>query len=1238
MKKLGFLVFLLVFFMASVVFAQTGSISGKVTDENGASLSDVWITAWDFDTDEFVGNAQTDANGTYTISGLPSGEYRVDASGPGRVRKWYNNTLWYHEAQPVNVTASNDTPNINFTLEPGGTISGKLTDGQGNPLVNVSVFCERIDGPGAGGATSNADGNYTIDGLPFGKYIVRSPDRGGDNDDDFIMIYYNNKANRESADIVTISSESPDATGINFTLQIGGSISGHVFDIDNNPIANLHVYAEEYDTGEWRSGTYTNQDGSYILRGLPTGAYRIRTCAPCSDLAYRDKYYNDTTNWGDATPVSVTVPNDTPNINFTLEVIAVIAVSIKGDPDIGLGGINVVLHDSSGRLIDCQRWEKAPYIWDLNFYVSEDGNYTIKVYDPFLRYQYAEKIVNASLGSISHVDFQLAKYVPSGVNPPTIDKAMAFVMRYPWGEERIHLRAHISDDSGCQPACLKSVFVEDPAGDIHHLYYQKFENILSQCPTCGEFWWNSRDNELSNFHQIVGDYKFIAIDTDGNRDSLTISLPSYVENKLDIPVLNEVTGEVDPSNPLTLSWNPVSGAAAYKVLISQFGEPIYTDLTKNTYVDIPAGTLKPAAVYGWRVIAFDKDPSIGSPSYASLSTINGFYTTSEESTSMPLSVNIVPWIPGSPEAPHDAYPGRKTTLKAVAKGGVPPYTYIWDFGDGNDSGNLETDDPYNLEAIYQYNFSSDKEITATITVTDGNGETATANYPIKFWASPSRKIKVNVAIDDALWWLHKSMYRFRCGGIDYGLIGQGYYPAGITAMALQCFLLNGHRPDGNPNDPYVEDVNRAINYIKTQLYPICIGPETVAGVTRNPDSNGNGIGLYVKNGHRMYETGLVLMALSTTGDQDLKDIIQDIIDYLAYAQVEPDTGCGRGGWRYDANFPESDMSVTQFPLMGIEAAEQHLGSNVTIPAYVKEELKDNFLYYVQNKETGGFGYSSPDWWQNVAKTGSGIIGLALTGIPYTSARTTMALNFIDSNWYVATSTPNTSYNVGDFYAMYAVMKGMKSYARKGIDTTYIGSHNWYDEYSLWEINNQNEDGSWQSPVNSYGDVVDTPMGLLTLMPGIVKIGPVAVAKASPAEVGISEPVTFDHSSSFHPSSDHDITLYQWDFDGDGVIDASTDNPDETFTHSYEKSCIYTAVLKVTDDQDLTDTDSTIIKVGSPLPGDCDCSGQTEIHEVQDAINQFLGKSPIKPCCDLNGDGRVTIDEVQKVINAFLGIV
>jgi hypothetical protein len=65
--------------------------------------------------------------------------------------------------------------------------------------------------------------------------------------------------------------------------------------------------------------------------------------------------------------------------------------------------------------------------------------------------------------------------------------------------------------------------------------------------------------------------------------------------------------------------------------------------------------------------------------------------------------------------------------------------------------------------------------------------------------------------------------------------------------------------------------------------------------------------------------------------------------------------------------------------------------------------------------------------------------------------------------------------------------------------------------------------------------------------------------------------------------------------------------------------------------------STIWWPQAILPGDCNGNGQTSINEVQMAINQFLGISPVRPCCDLNGNGQVTIDEVQKVINAFLGL-
>ena len=103
---------------------------------------------------------------------------------------------------------------------------------------------------------------------------------------------------------------------------------------------------------------------------------------------------------------------------------------------------------------------------------------------------------------------------------------------------------------------------------------------------------------------------------------------------------------------------------------------------------------------------------------------------------------------------------------------------------------------------------------------------------------------------------------------------------------------------------------------------------------------------------QLYETGIVLMALASAGDASLTsevggfglygrtygDIAQDMADFLAFAQNEPDVGVWRGGWRYAPNYSQSDMSVTQWPVIGFEAAESNFGTSV--PQYVKDELVD----------------------------------------------------------------------------------------------------------------------------------------------------------------------------------------------------------------------------------------------------------------------------------------------------------
>ena len=274
-----------------------GTISGFVYTEDGSTpVPGATVRVEDFNTGQGMGGTTTGANGSYTITGVPAGQYRVNAWASGHVRKYWEDTLWDREATAVVVTDGQDVPDINFTLEPGGTISGQiLSANPGTPLLNISVDASRQDGDGGSGATTDQNGNYTVTGVPFGQYRVSAPSTGrwGSGDDGYVTQYYNGHSVPDSADLVTISSGSPDAIGIDFALGLGGNISGHVYKEDGQTaIANLHVYATDRDTGTWMAGTNTDQDGSYSLI-LASGTYRVRAYATGSDHGYVDEWYDN---------------------------------------------------------------------------------------------------------------------------------------------------------------------------------------------------------------------------------------------------------------------------------------------------------------------------------------------------------------------------------------------------------------------------------------------------------------------------------------------------------------------------------------------------------------------------------------------------------------------------------------------------------------------------------------------------------------------------------------------------------------------------------------------------------------------------------------------------------------------------------------------------------------------------------------------------------------------------------
>ena len=75
--------------------------------------------------------------------------------------------------------------------------------------------------------------------------------------------------------------------------------------------------------------------------------------------------------------------------------------------------------------------------------------------------------------------------------------------------------------------------------------------------------------------------------------------------------------------------------------------------------------------------------------------------------------------------------------------------YTWDFGDGSPPESGTTTDPYVIEAIHTYTGSEGTPFTATITITDADGNTASDTYPLII-RPLTLETEVNVAIAEFL--------------------------------------------------------------------------------------------------------------------------------------------------------------------------------------------------------------------------------------------------------------------------------------------------------------------------------------------------------------------------------------------------------------------------------------------------------------------------------------------------------
>jgi hypothetical protein len=301
-------------------FREGGQITGTVTFPEGFSG---WGTVNAIDTarrasysDRFtvMGNSAS-----YVIKKLPTGTYKVKtANYAGCMDVYHDGQSSWADANLVSVTEGATIPSIDFTLNAGGTIEGKVASSSKGPLNDVLVWGYYVPDPEWNNfSMSHGDGDYELIGLRTGYWKIFTF-----GDTAYSFEWYHNKDTWDNADSVYVAAPGV-ISDMDFNLEVGGSISGHIYSSEKGPLSGCDVIACErsfLQWGIWNLSVWTKWDtssaeGSYRITGLRTGDYYVLAYTPCDMIWYDDKPTEDQADF-----VHVAMPGETSGIDFNLPV------------------------------------------------------------------------------------------------------------------------------------------------------------------------------------------------------------------------------------------------------------------------------------------------------------------------------------------------------------------------------------------------------------------------------------------------------------------------------------------------------------------------------------------------------------------------------------------------------------------------------------------------------------------------------------------------------------------------------------------------------------------------------------------------------------------------------------------------------------------------------------------------------------------------------------------------------
>ncbi|MEO1082825.1 MAG: carboxypeptidase-like regulatory domain-containing protein [Acidobacteriota bacterium] len=261
--------------------ARLGAILGTVEDTEGNPASGQVVVAFEPETG-LVNAVFSNPDGSYSLGATDPGRYFVVAGeiGLGLVPELFREVPCiesvfgdcdFNRGERVEVELEETITDIDFTLSPGATISGRVTvAGEGTPVDAVRVTL--TDDVGifiAGQNVDPTDGSFRFEGLAGGTYLVDAEPLF----EDFYRVVFRDavclpECDLDQATPIVVPFEG-SRTDIDVALPRSASISGRITTAeDGSPLAEATVVA--FGESGSRQGV-TDGDGFYRITGLFPG-------------------------------------------------------------------------------------------------------------------------------------------------------------------------------------------------------------------------------------------------------------------------------------------------------------------------------------------------------------------------------------------------------------------------------------------------------------------------------------------------------------------------------------------------------------------------------------------------------------------------------------------------------------------------------------------------------------------------------------------------------------------------------------------------------------------------------------------------------------------------------------------------------------------------------------------------------------------------------------------------------